>query len=152
MEAMMMEDRWWSWWCTCWAVEVSRIGGSRVSTVVRCADGQAERRGETGIFTSEQVTSGGEAREVEVCPGKENNEGSLHEDGGHESQWEGPRGRVRVQREEIKKVQDAKYFRSTVLRNGECRKEVKKKGQAVLNRWWKVWLESFSSNEMKGNV
>ena len=37
-----------------------------------------------------------------------------------------PSGTVRLQRAEIKKVEDFKYFGSTLQSNGECGKEVKK--------------------------
>ena len=40
-----------------------------------------------------------------------------------------PSGRVRLQGEEIKKVEDFKYLGSTVQSNGECGKEVKKRVQ-----------------------
>ncbi|KAK3575524.1 hypothetical protein QTP86_029287 [Hemibagrus guttatus] len=42
-------------------------------------------------------------------------------------------GTVRLQGEEVKKVQEFKYLGSTVQSNGECGKEVKKRVQAVLN-------------------
>ncbi|KAK3522906.1 hypothetical protein QTP86_007326 [Hemibagrus guttatus] len=47
-------------------------------------------------------------------------------------------GTVRLQGEEVKKVQEFKYLRSTVQSNGECGKEVKKRVQAVWNGWRKV--------------
>ncbi|KAK3552494.1 hypothetical protein QTP86_012152 [Hemibagrus guttatus] len=40
-------------------------------------------------------------------------------------------GTVRLQGEEVKKVQESKYLGSTVQTNGECGKEVKKRVQAV---------------------
>ncbi|KAK3517241.1 hypothetical protein QTP70_001428, partial [Hemibagrus guttatus] len=47
-------------------------------------------------------------------------------------------GTVRLQGEEVKKVQEFKYLGSTVQSNGECGKEVKKQVQAGWNRWRKV--------------
>ncbi|KAK3522855.1 hypothetical protein QTP86_005668 [Hemibagrus guttatus] len=47
-------------------------------------------------------------------------------------------GTVRLQGEEVKKVQEFKYLESTVQSNGECRKEVKKRVQADWNGWRKV--------------
>ncbi|KAK3511438.1 hypothetical protein QTP70_008678 [Hemibagrus guttatus] len=47
-------------------------------------------------------------------------------------------GRVRLQGEEVKKVQEFKYLGSTVQSNGECGKEVKKRVQAGWNGWRKV--------------
>ncbi|KAK3524213.1 hypothetical protein QTP70_022666, partial [Hemibagrus guttatus] len=47
-------------------------------------------------------------------------------------------GTVRLQGEEVKKVQDFKYLGSTVQSNGECGKEVKKRVQAGWNGWRKV--------------
>ncbi|MCJ8736325.1 hypothetical protein PDJAM_G00258370 [Pangasius djambal] len=47
-------------------------------------------------------------------------------------------GTVRLQGEEVKKVQDFKYLGSTVQSNGECEKEVKKRVQAGWNEWRKV--------------
>ncbi|KAK3559045.1 hypothetical protein QTP86_000049 [Hemibagrus guttatus] len=47
-------------------------------------------------------------------------------------------GRVRLQGEEVKKVQEFKYLGSTVQSNGECGKEVKKQVQAGWNGWRKV--------------
>ncbi|KAK3511538.1 hypothetical protein QTP70_009333 [Hemibagrus guttatus] len=48
-------------------------------------------------------------------------------------------GTVRLQGEEVKKVQEFKYLGSTVQNNGECGKEVKKRVQAGWNGWRKVW-------------
>ncbi|KAK3562622.1 hypothetical protein QTP86_003350 [Hemibagrus guttatus] len=45
---------------------------------------------------------------------------------------------VRLQSEEVKKVQEFKYLGSTVQSNGECGKEVKKRVQAGWNGWRKV--------------
>ncbi|KAK3568025.1 hypothetical protein QTP86_028617 [Hemibagrus guttatus] len=45
---------------------------------------------------------------------------------------------VRLQGEEVKKVQEFKYLVSTVQSNGECGKEVKKRVQAGWNGWRKV--------------
>ena len=39
-------------------------------------------------------------------------------------------GTVKMQGEEVAKVEDFKYLRSTVQRNGECGREVKKRVQA----------------------
>ncbi|KAK3545442.1 hypothetical protein QTP70_007642 [Hemibagrus guttatus] len=47
-------------------------------------------------------------------------------------------GTVRLQGEEVKKVQELKYLGSTVQCNGECAKEVKKRVQAGWNGWRKV--------------
>ncbi|KAK3541729.1 hypothetical protein QTP86_002116 [Hemibagrus guttatus] len=47
-------------------------------------------------------------------------------------------GTVRLQGEEVKKVQEFKYLGSTVQNNGECGKEVKKRVQAGWNGWRKV--------------
>ncbi|KAK3547216.1 hypothetical protein QTP86_017584 [Hemibagrus guttatus] len=62
-------------------------------------------------------------------------------------------GTVRLQGEEVKKVQEFKYLGSTVQSNGECGKEVKKRVQAVWNRWRKVsgvLCENISENQGKG--
>ncbi|KAK3540870.1 hypothetical protein QTP86_002452 [Hemibagrus guttatus] len=47
-------------------------------------------------------------------------------------------GTVRLQGEEVEKVQEFKYLGSTVQSNGECGKEVKKRVQAGWNGWRKV--------------
>ncbi|KAK3525929.1 hypothetical protein QTP70_010997 [Hemibagrus guttatus] len=47
-------------------------------------------------------------------------------------------GTVRLQGEEVKKVQEFKYLGSTAQSNGECGKEVKKRVQAGWNVWRKV--------------
>ncbi|KAK3555297.1 hypothetical protein QTP86_014982 [Hemibagrus guttatus] len=47
-------------------------------------------------------------------------------------------GTVRLQGEEVKKVQEFKYLGSTVQSNGECAKDVKKRVQAGWNLWRKV--------------
>ncbi|KAK3505605.1 hypothetical protein QTP70_004923 [Hemibagrus guttatus] len=47
-------------------------------------------------------------------------------------------GTVRLQGEEVKKVQEFKYLGSTVQSNGECGKDVKKRVQAGWNGWRKV--------------
>ncbi|KAK3523637.1 hypothetical protein QTP70_005839 [Hemibagrus guttatus] len=47
-------------------------------------------------------------------------------------------GTVRLQGEEVKKLQEFKYLGSTVQSNGECGKEVKKRVQAGWNGWRKV--------------
>ncbi|KAK3548895.1 hypothetical protein QTP70_021245, partial [Hemibagrus guttatus] len=47
-------------------------------------------------------------------------------------------GTVRLQGEEVKKIQEFKYSGSTVQSNGECGKEVKKRVQAGWNGWRKV--------------
>ncbi|KAK3574373.1 hypothetical protein QTP86_006145 [Hemibagrus guttatus] len=53
------------------------------------------------------------------------------------NEWEGS-GTVRLQGEEVKKVQEFKYLGSTVQSNGECGNEVKKRVQAGWNGWRKV--------------
>ncbi|KAK3551170.1 hypothetical protein QTP70_013885 [Hemibagrus guttatus] len=47
-------------------------------------------------------------------------------------------GTVRLQGEEVKKLQEFKYLGSTVQSSGECGKEVKKRVQARWNGWRKV--------------
>ncbi|KAK3525541.1 hypothetical protein QTP86_034714 [Hemibagrus guttatus] len=47
-------------------------------------------------------------------------------------------GTVRLQGEEVKKIQEFKYLGSTVQSNRECGKEVKKRVQAGWNGWRKV--------------
>ena len=44
-------------------------------------------------------------------------------------------GTVKMQVEEVEKVEDLKYLGSTVQGNGECRREVKKRVQAGWNGW-----------------
>ncbi|KAK3510269.1 hypothetical protein QTP70_032590 [Hemibagrus guttatus] len=64
-------------------------------------------------------------------------------------------GTVRLQGEEVKKVQEFKYLRSTVQSNGECGKEVKKRVQAGWNGWRKVWgvlCDRKISARIKGKV
>ncbi|KAK3541849.1 hypothetical protein QTP86_008058 [Hemibagrus guttatus] len=64
-------------------------------------------------------------------------------------------GTVRLQGEEVKKVQEFKYLGSTVQSNGECWKEVKKRVQAGWNGWRKVWgvlCERKISARIKGKV
>ena len=66
-----------------------------------------------------------------------------------------PSGTARLQGAEIKKVNDFKYFGSTVQSNGECGKGVKKHVQAGWNEWRKVLgvmydKKNFSTNERKG--
>ncbi|KAK3550029.1 hypothetical protein QTP86_018652 [Hemibagrus guttatus] len=64
-------------------------------------------------------------------------------------------GTVRLQGEEMKKVQEFKYLGSTVQSNGECGKEVKKRVQAGWNGWRKVWgvlCERKISARIKGKV
>ncbi|KAK3570552.1 hypothetical protein QTP86_022502 [Hemibagrus guttatus] len=64
-------------------------------------------------------------------------------------------GTVRLQGEEVKKVQEFKYLGSTVQSNGECGKEVKKRMQAGWNGWRKVWgvlSERKISARIKGKV
>ena len=66
-----------------------------------------------------------------------------------------PSGRVRLQGEEIKTVEDFKYLGSTVQSNGECGKEVKKRVQAGWNGWRKVsgvMCDRRVSAKMKGKV
>ncbi|KAK3508786.1 hypothetical protein QTP70_007626 [Hemibagrus guttatus] len=64
-------------------------------------------------------------------------------------------GTVRLQGEEMKKVQEFKYLGSTVQSNGECGKEVKKRVQAGWNGWRKVWgvlCDRKISARIKGKV
>ncbi|KAK3542334.1 hypothetical protein QTP86_025769, partial [Hemibagrus guttatus] len=64
-------------------------------------------------------------------------------------------GTVRLQGEEVKKVQEFKYLRSTIQSNGECGKEVKKRVQAGWNGWRKAWgvlCERKISARIKGKV
>ncbi|KAK3507513.1 hypothetical protein QTP70_028066 [Hemibagrus guttatus] len=64
-------------------------------------------------------------------------------------------GTVRLQGEEVKKVQDFKYLGSTVQSNGECGKEVKKRVQAGWNGWRKVsgvLCDRKISGRIKGKV
>ncbi|KAK3506359.1 hypothetical protein QTP70_011304 [Hemibagrus guttatus] len=64
-------------------------------------------------------------------------------------------GTVRLQGEEVKKVQEFKYLGSTVQSNGECGKEVKKRVQARWNGWRKVWgvlCDRKISARIKGKV
>lgn len=66
-----------------------------------------------------------------------------------------PSGSVRLQGEEIKKVDDFKYLGSTVQCNGECGKEVKKRVQAGWNGWRKVsgvMCDRRVSAKMKGKM
>ncbi|KAK3555247.1 hypothetical protein QTP86_011809, partial [Hemibagrus guttatus] len=64
-------------------------------------------------------------------------------------------GTVRLQGEEVKKVQEFKYLGSTVQSNGECGKVVKKRVQAGWNGWRKVWgvlCDRKISARIKGKV
>ncbi|KAK3551565.1 hypothetical protein QTP70_019805, partial [Hemibagrus guttatus] len=64
-------------------------------------------------------------------------------------------GTVRLQGEEVKKVQEFKYLGSTVQSNGECGKEVKKRVQAGWNGWRKVsgvLCDRKISERIKGKV
>ncbi|KAK3509784.1 hypothetical protein QTP70_010750 [Hemibagrus guttatus] len=64
-------------------------------------------------------------------------------------------GTVRLQGEEVKKIQEFKYLGSTVQSNGECGKEVKKRVQAGWNGWRKVsgvLCERKISVRIKGKV
>ncbi|KAK3547878.1 hypothetical protein QTP86_034175 [Hemibagrus guttatus] len=64
-------------------------------------------------------------------------------------------GTVRLQGEEVKKVQEFKYLGSTVQSNGEYEKEVKKQVQAGWNGWRKVWgvlCDRKISARIKGKV
>ncbi|KAK3517080.1 hypothetical protein QTP86_018993 [Hemibagrus guttatus] len=64
-------------------------------------------------------------------------------------------GTVRLQGEEVKKVQEFKFLGSTVQSNGESGKEVKKRVQAGWNGWRKVWgvlCERKISARIKGKV
>ncbi|KAM7405544.1 hypothetical protein PAMP_012803 [Pampus punctatissimus] len=66
-----------------------------------------------------------------------------------------PSGSVRLQGEEIKKVEDFKYLGSTVQSNRECGKEVKKRVQAGWNGWRKVssvMCDRRVSAKMKGKL
>ncbi|XP_077407522.1 uncharacterized protein LOC144038707 [Vanacampus margaritifer] len=66
-----------------------------------------------------------------------------------------PSGRVRLQEEETKKVDEFKYLGSTVQSNGECGKESKKCVQAFWNGWRKVsgvMCDRRVSAKMKGKV
>ena len=44
-------------------------------------------------------------------------------------------GTVKMQGEEVATVEDFKYLGSTLQRNGECRREVKKRVQTGWNGW-----------------
>ncbi|XP_061621461.1 uncharacterized protein LOC133474126 [Phyllopteryx taeniolatus] len=64
-------------------------------------------------------------------------------------------GRMRLQGEEMAKVEDFKYLGSTVQSNGECGQEVKKRVQAGWNGWRKVsgvLCDRRVSARMKGKV
>ncbi|TKS65679.1 RNA-directed DNA polymerase from mobile element jockey [Collichthys lucidus] len=64
-------------------------------------------------------------------------------------------GRVRLQGEEIKKVEDFKYLGTTVQNNGECGKAMKKRVQTGWNAWRKVsgvMCDRTVSAKMKGKV
>ncbi|KAK3562891.1 hypothetical protein QTP86_011127 [Hemibagrus guttatus] len=64
-------------------------------------------------------------------------------------------GTVRLQGEEVKKVQELKYLGSTVQSNGECGKEVKKRVQEGWNGWRKlsgVLCDRKISARIKGKV
>ncbi|KAK3538494.1 hypothetical protein QTP86_006194 [Hemibagrus guttatus] len=64
-------------------------------------------------------------------------------------------GTVRLQGDEVKKVQEFKYLGSTVQSNGECGKEVKKRVQAGWNGWRKVsgvLCDRKISESIKGKV
>ncbi|KAK3554170.1 hypothetical protein QTP70_019102 [Hemibagrus guttatus] len=64
-------------------------------------------------------------------------------------------GTVRLQGEEVKKVQEFKYLGSTVQSNGECGKEVKKRVQAGWNGWRKmsgVLCDQGEESRIKGKV
>ncbi|KAK3564090.1 hypothetical protein QTP86_007546 [Hemibagrus guttatus] len=64
-------------------------------------------------------------------------------------------GTVRLQGEEVKKVQEFKYLGSKVQSNGECGKEVKKRVQAGWNGWRKesgVLCDRKISARIKGKV
>ncbi|KAK3572984.1 hypothetical protein QTP86_011837 [Hemibagrus guttatus] len=72
----------------------------------------------------------------------------VNERGGH--------GTVRIQGEEVKKVQEFKYLGSTVQSNGECGKEVKKRVQAGFGKGWRkvsgVLCDRKISVRIKGKV
>jgi len=74
---------------------------------------------------------------VEVCAGEKRNESRSKTEYMCVNEREG-NGTVRLQGEEVKKVQEFKYLGSTVQSNGECGKEVKKRVQAGWNGWRKV--------------
>ncbi|XP_061622279.1 uncharacterized protein LOC133474503, partial [Phyllopteryx taeniolatus] len=64
-------------------------------------------------------------------------------------------GRMRLQGEEMARVEDFKYLGSTVQSNGECGQEVKKRVQAGWNGWRKVsgvLCDRRVSARMKGKV
>ncbi|KAK3543325.1 hypothetical protein QTP70_018076, partial [Hemibagrus guttatus] len=58
-------------------------------------------------------------------------------------------GTVRLQGEEVKKVQEFKYLRSPVQSNGECGKEVKKRVQAETVSLWKRQESELEVAELK---
>ncbi|MCJ8735547.1 hypothetical protein PDJAM_G00248360 [Pangasius djambal] len=114
----------------------------RSRTVVRCAVGQTEEfKVEVGVhqgsalspflfaMVMDQLTEVRQespctmmfADDIVIC--SESREGN---------------GTVRLQGEDVKKVQEFKYLGSTVQSNGECEKEVKKRVQAGWNGWRKV--------------
>ena len=64
-------------------------------------------------------------------------------------------GTVKLQGEEVVKVEDFKYLGSTVQSNGECRREVKKRVQAGWNGWRRmsgVICDRRVSARVKGKV
>ncbi|KAK3507199.1 hypothetical protein QTP70_010213 [Hemibagrus guttatus] len=80
----------------------------------------------TSLFNRVLVmgAGGGKPGEVEVCAGEKRKTEYMCV-----NEREGS-GTVRLQGEEVKKVQEFKYLGSTVQSNGECGKEVKKRVQA----------------------
>ena len=68
------------------------------------------------------------------------------------------KGTVKMQGEEVAKVEDFKYLGSTVQSNGECGREVKKRVQAGWNGWrWRrmsgvICDRRVSASRVKGKV
>ena len=64
-------------------------------------------------------------------------------------------GTVKMQGEEVTKVDDFKYLGSTVQSNGECGREVKKRVQAGWNEWRRMSVAICDRRvpaRVKGNV
>ncbi|KAK3523750.1 hypothetical protein QTP70_009238 [Hemibagrus guttatus] len=104
----------------------------------------------TMMFADDIVICSESREEVEVCAGEKRNESVYM----CVNEREGS-GTVRLQGEEVKKVQGFKYLGSTVQSNGECGKEVKKRVQAGWNGWRKVWgvlCDRKISARIKGKV
>ncbi|KAK3541672.1 hypothetical protein QTP86_000467 [Hemibagrus guttatus] len=129
----------------------------RSRTVVRCAVGQTEEfKVEVGLHQGSALSPFLFAIVMD----------QLSEEVRQESPWtmmfadecvnerEGS-GTVRLQGEEVKKVQEFKYLGLTVQSYGECGKEVKKRVQAGWNGWRKVWgvlCDRKISARIKGKV